>query len=360
MKIYFFCYPQGPPDKAGYQHQTVVLAEGLRELGIKFSSNLNYWKITADSDEYLLKEEQKHHYEDFDVVVVSSMFYYYKREDLLPANLFKSKRSYKLVFIDSSDGQNTPGYRPEIRYADLVLKSYYCSKYSYPYNFTPWQFGLSRRIISSLVPLPFADRNNDVLVNYRVEHSVRMLAERTVMETVYKTLYLNSEIDVFDEIKFSRRDKLYWEQSGRRHYPEYYKRLGASKACAAFGGRLQNSFTVKQNFLSKLVNRVDDRYHILTHDRILQYDSWRFWESLASGCVTLHADLEKYGAILPVMPKNGKHYIGIDFSDLNNSLKRVEELHKYEEIGFNGRKWVLEHYSPEKIAKRFLNLIELI
>ncbi|TVQ02372.1 MAG: glycosyltransferase family 1 protein [Balneolaceae bacterium] len=108
------------------------------------------------------------------------------------------------------------------------------------------------------------------------------------------------------------------------------------------------------------MNRVDDRYHILTHDRILQYDSWRFWESLASGCVTLHADLEKYGAILPVMPKNGKHYIGIDFSDLNNSLKRVEELHKYEEIGFNGRKWVLEHYSPEKIAKRFLNLIELI
>jgi hypothetical protein len=205
--------------------------------------------------------------------------------------------------------------------------------------------------------VPFDNRNNDVVMNYRVEHQVRKLAENTVMNTVCKHLNLNSEIDVFDEFKFNRQDILYWEQTGRRHYPEYYQRLGSSKACAAFGGTLQNSFTVKQNFFSKLVNRIDDKFNILTHDRILQYDSWRFWESLASGCVTLHADLDKYGAILPVMPQNGKHYIGIDFSDLKSSLKRVKEFHKYDEIGHRGREWALKHYTPDKIAERLLDLL---
>ncbi len=358
MKIYFLCYPQGPPDKAGYQHQVVGLAEGLKEHGIEFFSNINYWKIRPGSNEYLLNAKPDHHYEDFDVVVVNSMFYDYGREDLLPEQIFSKKRKFKLVFIDRSDGYITPGFLPKIRNADLVLKSHYNRKYTYPENFVPWQFGLSNRIISSLNPLPFDDRQNEILVNYRVQHNVRNLAEKKVMGEVCKHLKRNSDVDSFDERPDGEYDRLYWEQTGRRHSPAYYKRLERSKACAAFGGTLQNSLTAKQNIFSKYLGKVDYRYNFLKHDRVYQYDSWRFWESLASGCVTLHLDFDKYGAVIPEMPQNDKHYLGIDLSDLKNTKKRIAQIDRYKDISHYGREWVLKYYTPKIIAARFLNLLE--
>jgi hypothetical protein len=38
---------------------------------------------------------------------------------------------------------------------------------------------------------------------------------------------------------------------------------------------------------------------------IARWESWRFWESLASGCATVALDFEEYGLVLPVIPKNG-------------------------------------------------------
>jgi hypothetical protein len=115
----------------------------------------------------------------------------------------------------------------------------------------------------------------------------------------------------------SGMDLLYWEQTGARHYPSYYRKLSESKLCACYGGVFAipvgnyNKYTAK---VARLINNVIPVYE---WDRVRQWDSWRLWEAWAAGCCVLHVDLAKYGGLLPVMPENGIHYIGIDIKNLS-------------------------------------------
>ncbi len=91
---------------------------------------------------------------------------------------------------------------------------------------------------------------------------------------------------------------------------------------------------------------------------IIQFDSWRFWESLAAGCLTFHFDFEKYGMTLPVMPENRVHYIGVDLNNIDETIGFIEQNpDRLAEIAANGRKWALEHYSPRPTAQRFLDAV---
>ena len=45
FKAYFFVNPLGPPTAADYQHCIIAFAEGLKDLGIPFGANINYYKI---------------------------------------------------------------------------------------------------------------------------------------------------------------------------------------------------------------------------------------------------------------------------------------------------------------------------
>lgn len=364
MIVYFFCHPHGPAAESAYEHTIVALAEGLKELNVNVVGNVNYWPAAPDSDNYLsdnylIEYRPEICFDECDVVVFSSNIYDYSRSDLLPKTLFDSDRTYKLVFIDFADGLITPAYRDEIRAVDIVLKTHYCHKYDYPKNFYPWQFGLTNRIIEAANPLPFSERNNDVLVNFRVDHKLRNLAEKKVMHYAYTQLNKNTTTSSFEDIKFKDAlDLHYWTLSGRRHDPEYYHLLGRSKACAAFGGVFENSIMQQHPVqLFRRIGKIAQRLHWLEDDRIFQFDSWRLWESMVSGCVTLHVDFEKYGAILPVMPENGVHYIGIDFSDLEGAGKKLTAANHYETIGNNARTWVLANYSPGAIAERAIAML---
>jgi hypothetical protein len=357
MIFYFFCYPHGPVGKAGYEHEIVALAEGLKELNVKIFGNVNYWSASPGSNDYLINDRPEVDFEKCDVVVFSSVIYNYERLDLLPKNLFCDRRKYKLIFIDSSDGLITPGYKDEIRKADLVLKTHYCHKNNYPENFRPWQFGLTNRIINASKPLPYSARNNDAIVNFRVKHHLRDLAEQKVMHNVYEMLERNTTTNSFDYSKLSNFDRHYWNLTGRRHYPDYYERLGKSKVCAAFGGILGNSKIQKSDPISKILGKLNRYFNFYEYDCIAQFDSWRFWESMVSGCVTLHVDFEKYGAVLPVMPENEIHYLGINFSDLNDASRKLKAVDRYEFIGNHARKWALKYYSPRAVAERLLNLL---
>lgn len=96
----------------------------------------------------------------------------------------------------------------------------------------------------------------------------------------------------------------------------------------------------------------------LKTDRIAQWDSWRFWESLAAGCVAFHVDFDKYGFELPVMPRNWEHYIGIDLDNVQDSIDRIAaEPWILETIASQGRNWALTHYSPLAVALRFMEKV---
>ena len=92
----------------------------------------------------------------------------------------------------------------------------------------------------------------------------------------------------------------------------------------------------------------------------MNWESWRFWEAMAAGCVVLHVDLEKYGATLPIMPQNWRHYIGVDLENLQDTVERIErEPDLLEMISSAGREWSLQHYSPLPTARRFLSTLNI-
>ena len=89
-----------------------------------------------------------------------------------------------------------------------------------------------------------------------------------------------------------------------------------------------------------------------------QWDSFRLWESWAAGCATFHLDLANYGAVLPVMPRNWEHYIGIDLNRPGLAIERIQaDDDLICRIATNGRAWALEHYSPVAVARRFLRAV---
>jgi hypothetical protein len=135
--------------------------------------------------------------------------------------------------------------------------------------------------------------------------------------------------------------------------------LSQASACFCFGGHPEKFFYGRKTMVERLLYVIDWRLPIFSYDRVYQFDSWRFWESLAAGCCTVHVDLERYGIVLPVMPVNGEHYIGVD---LGNTAKTERLLRRtpgiLESVGAQGRQWALENYSPRRVAERFVDLVD--
>lgn len=357
MKTYFFCYPQGPPERAGYQHQLIAIAEGLKEQGFEVLGNINYWLRSTKENDYLIKAYKTDDLNEFDVVLFSSRIIDYGSEYLLPNNLFSSQRTYKLVFIDSSDGLITPGFDRRFRNVDIILKSHYCSKYSYPQNFVPWQFGLTTRIMNYVSPVNFSKRKDRILSNFRTCHQLRDIAETISQKHFYSIFPKDSTTDTIDENVQTEINLLFWKQTGRRHYSSYYRRLGESKLSNAVGGFVQKKTTGKNGINYKIIRKFDQTIGLYRYDRVYQFDSWRFWESMLSGCCTIHLDFDKYGMRFPVMPINGIHYIGVDLDEPQKAAEILKDGEALVNISENGARWALEHYSPLAVSKRFMTLI---
>jgi len=102
--------------------------------------------------------------------------------------------------------------------------------------------------------------------------------------------------------------------------------------------------------MNRMISRV-----IPGEERIVQWDSWRFWEALSAGCAAFNVDLERYGAVLPVMPRNWEHYIGVDMKQVESVIERIRtEPEILRRVAEQGRNWATEHYAPKPTAQRFL------
>jgi hypothetical protein len=58
------------------------------------------------------------------------------------------------------------------------------------------------------------------------------------------------------------------------------------------------------------------------------------------------------------MPQNWKHYIGVNFNNLDADIKRLKSSPRMlEDVACAGREWASANYSPKASAQRFLDLI---
>lgn len=361
-QVFFYLSPQGFP------HLSICLAEGFKELGIRFYSNINFWQASPDREEYLFCHDPSVTPDDCSVVVLNKDWNFYGIP--FPENLFQPTRKYITVYLDDMDGSKPSLYPHISEKFDFIFKTHCNKGIHYPDNYKPWAFGLSNRILREINSIPhFKQRRRTLLANFRVlqdrlrisnrfvpvnqgllqveqgviipNYPVRQLVREHFFPLMKEILQVDDTVEHFDNPPSDSYHYLQWKQTGRRHYPNYYERMKLATACAAFGGWMVPEPAVGKTFIE-------------------WWDSWRFWESLAAGCVTIHVDLAKYGILLPVMPENWHHYIGVDLDNLQSAVDRIaNEPGILEKISTQSRQWVLENYSPIPTALQFLKAIGL-
>lgn len=359
--IFFYCCPPSPPEykKIIYQHAIVCLAEGLKSLGIPFYSDRNFWQIVPDEEKYLFNHDPTVTPDDCSIVILHTAWFTSGME--LPEGLFHPKRNYITVYFES-EADAKHAWKPEFRQFDFIFRTHYNRRFRYPSNFRPWAFGLSNRILRELEVLPsFLERKRNLLVNFRLGHSIRKVIQEEFLPRLETVLPIDNSVDGLDAPPTDPYAYLQWVQTVRRHYPSYYRRLRETAACACFGGLLINPWPLDAFGPSNLQDRIINKFLSMVDTRprrIMNWESWRFWEAMAAGCVAFHVDFDKYGSFLPVMPENWRHYIGIDLDNMQAAVDRIAgEPEILERISTEGRLWALENYSPVPTARRFLETI---
>jgi len=329
ISAYFLCLPQGPPDRAAYQHLAVCLAEGLSALGIPVYGNCNYWRRSPDPDDYLIKHDPAVDAAACTLVVATHSWRDYGvRLPELPSTSLR-------VFLDGSDEDPRKGYRDDYPRFDLVLRTHYSRGLPYPSNVRPWAFGLSNRIIRATTPSA-GEREPVLLVNYRVGHELRRVAE-PVITALSEVLAVDRTVEPLELVPDSSAADLQWRQTGRRHHPNYYRRLGRASLCACFGGMRVPPTRI-----------------------ILQWDSWRLWESMSAGTAALHMDLGRCCAGMPVMPEAQRQCLAADPSRPEMLVDYLRaEVGSLGRIGREGRAWALANYAPQPVAMRLLDALGL-
>ncbi|MBL0926288.1 MAG: glycosyltransferase family 1 protein [Phycisphaerales bacterium] len=201
---------------------------------------------------------------------------------------------------------------------------------------TPWAFGLSAaRVERCGTPGAFEARRPVVLRNFRpsFSQSVRNALDLALLPHLEKHFKIDRSVG-----------------------DDHFDRLRGCVACAAWGGDFatnlaRNPALAEVPHIREQLRGVSFR----SDPAVARWDSWRFWESLACGCLTLHIDLEKYGCLLPEMPVGWKHYIPVDLAEPRATVERLmDERARWPEISEAGRAWALQHYTPGPTAERFL------
>lgn len=371
-RVYFYCCPE--PNNL--QDDIIILAEGLRELGIPFYCSADYWLQSPTEGDYLFRRTPDVQPDDCDVVVLPYTWFNWILLELprpirreVPAGLFKKGRRYRTVYMDTNDGLRTVSWEPAFRQFDIILRTKYNRRAWRPSNLRPWVLGISSRMLRMTAGAPpFSSRKRTVLVNFGASHhyphTARIRSHEVFDPVIKRILELDSTRDDLSAAPADPYDRLMWEQTNHRHSRSYYERLKNSQAVSCFCGDLippmpwrnpaqylvgGNKAKLKRFFFDALAH-LDPR-----PERIVQWDSWRFWEALAAGCATFNVDLERYGALLPVMPEKGRHYFGVNLAKPGEVVDRIlDDPDSLARVAAAGRQWALEMYAPAAMARRFL------
>lgn len=368
-RIYFFCRD----NHDAYQDDVVVLADGLQEIGCEVYGSCNYWRRSPAPDDWLLRHDPRIRAEDCDIVVVSYIWTRWINSDFrvderpLPEGLFTPGRRYRTVYLDLDDGYATASWRPEFRAFDVVLRAKYNRRCFHPANHRPWVLGLNTRMIAMTAGAPaWHERRKELLINFGASHpyvhGARAQAGPPFAAAAGPHFALNEQRDDLRIAPTDAYDRLMWEQTQRRHSRAYYERLKSAQAIVAFCGELIPPAPFHPRYLvggrrakiaravRETLGRFDPR-----PPRLIQWDSWRFWEGLAAGCLVFNLDLPHYGVELPVMPEPYVHYVPVRADNPSAAFDRLAvEPGLTEKIAIQGRAWAIEHYSPAALARRFV------
>lgn len=370
MKVKFFITPVYPFGDDHYYHEIIALAEGFKELGHEVFSNHDYWFI-PDDKQFLLKGNKS---KDYDLGIYD---YRYARsfEHLLFRKGFPNlPKQAKHFLIDRNDGIS-PIWELDKTYLkafDLIFSGNLFISKSYPTKVKPWAIGLTNRQMQYLDLNSGSDIKDQIGYNFRVGHNMRKIVFDNLQSSDLPFQLVNEVTHNQQEVVviLNEDDSVYNNASTGRHHPEYFNKLNTNLLFLTFGGYLEYRPIRYRpyNFESRASRKfyhlrarleralgLDDEHNYLVY----QQDNFRFWEAMYSNSCPISLHAEKWDYLLPETPINGLHYLGI--TDLK-CAKVTETLHELtlEEIrliGYNGKQWTSQHYSPAAQATRILNFL---
>ena len=343
MKVLFYVLKLGPPNDAKYQHLLIVFAEGLEQLGIEFDANINYYKKKDGS--YLFKEKKNINYNDYDYIVAEfrsgNLLKIRDNNSVIPNEIFeKTDRKYKTIILDLE--YEYLKYINNSKYYDFYFRADYNNNILNEINdnIYPLSYSASNRIINATKNYnKFNDRKITLLYPHRLPHMFR----KYILENVYNkfdnlvTIYN----DNFKEPRFDNPHYLDWAQSGRRHNPKYYDTLKNCKMVDCTGGNIYTH----------------NKYGIIN----LNNDNWKVWETFFAGACVIMINLEFINIKLSIQPINMVHYIGVT-NDTEKNVQIFKDILDdkidIEKIANEGKKWAMENYTPDKVAKYILDICE--
>lgn len=374
LRFKFFIQPYVKPQMANYAHCALSIAEGFKELGVTYYGNIDYWNPNGEG--YTIKQAPEGY--EFDVAIYADDFLMQHRHDM--------EEHLSPVFNVLTDSSGFPWMRewtptktatdlqavlnrPEFGLFDLVLRSHCTGWFHYPSNSAPWAFGLTNRLIE----LADRYRNQELLpqvaMNFRILHDARKEFVTRLNPLIGDRLPVINQIteglETQQKAVKDTQEQYYWDHTGRRHSNDYYKFIGQSQFTYSFGGLVDFPYPGKpllqqfHRYSRFLKTRLGLPNSAASDLIIYQHDSWRFWEVMASNSIPVHMDYNDWQLVLPVYPENGKHYIGVKRFDLQATADIMlnSSASQLEAIARDGRAWVMEHYAPVPVAKRFVTLL---
>jgi hypothetical protein len=320
---------------------SVCLAEGFEQIGIPVYSNCSHYKKTYDNN-CLLFEKSAVHPGDVALCVVD-LSYYASGSQEVNCGLEKvSKFVQKYpevphVFISQSD--DTLSLTSDSEAPFLVTHENQFKQL--PGKRLPWAFGISNEMIAEAARSAehnfHCQRKRVLLRNFKPSFNqpVRLALDLILVPKLEQYFRIDREVS-----------------KGGRFQRSHFSKLSSYIGCLAYGGTFEEDLARNDYF----ANKFNNHHHLLKEPIIVRWDSWRFWESLSCGCLTLHLDFDKYGFELPVKPTNWKHYIGLDLENISRDVDRImDEYDRLPEIAEAGRIWALKNYSPKPVAMRFID-----
>lgn len=307
------------------------LADGLNRLGVRVLSNIRYRNPQTSEFRFVKTEITPSDLPIFDIREKDVAPYPYRRFRMIDRFDIPSAIMFSMIDVNHQFYTNQP-----------MLCTHENRYYQFRTPRLPWAFGLSDVIIRESGKRQGRRRENIILRNFRPSASqcVRNSLDMILLPHLRK--YLGIDDSIIDDRN------------------NHFDRLSSYMGCLAYGGSFWHNPTKHIMYQNPVLTEFHEQVSFLQEPFVVRWDSWRFWESLAMGCLTFHLDFDKYGFLLPVMPVNWKHYIGLNLEDIRADVERLmDERERIPQIAEAGREWAIENYSPVAVAKRFLSMIKI-